>query len=198
MATPQQSDPNKDYHWLVTPDAYLATALILCQKIPYWGLSENITGGGDVFSGLNFRSHHPNYEFIFPIVFNLKHGVELYLKALGCVNHGTYLRMHDLKELFDFVIDQADSRVKPILQKLKDEIWDTIKKYYFGTYIPKITTEDKPDVRNDAERYPEGSAYDIPGPYEWVTGDVIDQISKDIQFLEKKFAQAKRDVLPLI
>lgn len=179
---------------MVSPDAYIATALHLCQQINLNGDSENIVMDSSFFRGLT-RSSHPNYELIFPIIFNLKHGIELYLKGLGCIDHHSYRTIHDFHELFDFIIGEASVKNAAHLKKMKDETWGTIKKYYYGTYIPSNTIESKPDTMNDAERYPEGTAYPIPDPFVWVSSGVLKEIETDIKYLEEKFAQCKKDIL---
>lgn len=192
----KKSDRSKHYNWVVAPDAYLATALLLCKKIPRSFPGDNIVCGSVICSELGFESHHPDYEFIYPIVYNFKHGVELYLKGLGCCSHEEYSEIHDLQELFDYIIGSAKTeKNQELFQKLKNDVWPTIKKYYFGTYIPHINTEGKPDKSNEAERYPETkSSYDPKDAYLWVKNSVLDQLEKDIGVTEKKFAEVLRNM----
>src|SRR5437868_1070285 len=98
-----KSKSSRHYEWLVMPDSYFAISLVLCRKIPAWQFPQDIVNGSDIFTELGFRSGHPNYELIYPIIFNLKHGIELYLKGLGNIDHGEYQHEHDLKRLFAFV-----------------------------------------------------------------------------------------------
>ena len=103
--------------------------------------------------------------------------------------------MHDLKDLFEYVIDNSNSARNAILQTLESETWPTIEKYYYGTYSSKVTQMNNPDLKNEAERYPDVKvAYDVADAFEWVTHGLIEQIKSDITFLERKFAQAKRDL----
>ncbi len=192
----KKSNKGKHYNWVVTPDTYLATALLLCKKIPRSLPYDNVVCESVICSELAFESSHPDYEFIYSIVYNFKHGIELYLKGLGCCSHEEYSVIHDLRELFDNLIGNARTKKNQLLfQGLKEDTWPTIKKYYFGTYIPHIETEGRPDTLNEAERYPETEfAYDPKDPYLWVKNNVIDQLEVDIKLVEIKFAKVLREI----
>jgi len=53
---------NKHYDWAVMPDIYIASALLLCEQMV----------SGKVIERLRLRSSHPDYELIFPLIFNFK------------------------------------------------------------------------------------------------------------------------------
>ena len=183
----QIADKKKHYNWMVLPDTYLAMALLGCN---------NYTG---IFKKLRLRSTHPDYEFIYPIVFNFKQGIELYIKGLGIIDeHGEYDGMHDIKYLIDSNITKAKGTGSEIIwNQFKDDIWSIIKRYYYGTYIPSIMDENHPDKQNEAERYPETrkeNCYKIPEIYDWVTLKVIEEIKDDIETVRPFLEQAKRDI----
>ena len=193
------SDPQSHYDWLIAPQVYLATALILTKRIcPHAGMFQNEWVENNICKELGFRSAHPNYEFIWPMMFNLKHGIELYLKALGNIDHGEYHGSHDLKELFELLKSKSGQN-KKIISELHAKAWPLVEKYYFGTYIPGNTSQGQPDKMNEVERFPEslkGNTYGIKDHFKWFKCDVISQVAEDIRKLESLFGQAQRDIDP--
>lgn len=219
---PQKSNKKKRYHWLVMPQAYLANALYTAQEIcPRSNfLSQSDLSGTEcsLFNKLGFRSGHSNYELIWPIIFNFKQGIELWLKGLSNINiHSKYGSSHDLKVLFEFIITEAKKQKKKAKSKeaknkhkqnydtlldLCSTTWPIIERYYYGTYDPKRSDKKHPDKQNERERFPErlkqkksgGGAYQVREPYEWVNYQVISKIISDIQAIEKHFATAERKI----
>jgi len=172
---------DKQYDWMVLPEIYFAFSRLCCEKILK---SKNIEFSSSILKELNFKSPHANYELIFPIVHNFKHGIELYLKGLGNYKFGIYRQSHDLKGLFEFIIEKD----KFFFKELFVLTWPIIKKYYYGTYIPSVKNEEFPDKQNEAERYPECKcAYKILEPYKWVNKKQIFNINEDIKSIEKFF-----------
>lgn len=190
------------------PDAYLATALTLCnlaKKNSSYYMSKN-GEEGNVFGALRFASSHPNYELVYPIIYNFKHGIELYLKGLSNIDFGKYKGVHDIKIIFEFLKDHAKDKGNPnhsAIRDLYNSCWPVIEKYYYGTYIPGRKSKNSPDKYNEAERYPEkklgqkkGRLYKIKDVHSWAKEAFFDKVENDIRFIEKHFAQAKRDIVP--
>jgi HEPN domain-containing protein len=176
---------NKQYDWIVLPEIYFAISRLCCEKILR---SKGVEFSNSILKELNFKSPHANYELIFPIVYNFKHGIELYLKGLGNYKFGVYKQSHDLKELFDFIINKDKEKGKNNFKNLYDLTWIVIKKYYYGTYMPSVKDKNFSDKKNEAERYPEyKNAYKILEPYKWVNKKQIFTINEDIKNVEKFF-----------
>lgn len=89
---------------------------------------------------------------LLPVIFNFKHGMELYLKALIMYFHinEEYPLTHDLFVLFGEL--KKNSKVYSSL--LDNKFEQIINKYYFGLYY-FADDECCPDINNEAERYPE-------------------------------------------
>ena len=207
----QKSSKKKRYYWLVIPQAYLANALYIAQEIcprsDFLSQSDLDDTKRNIFKKLGFRSGHPNYELIWPIIFNFKQGIELWLKGLGNINiHNHYRASHDLKVLFDFIVKEAKNKNQNnynILNDLRNTTWPIIERYYYGTYDPKRSDKKHPDKQNEKERFPErlkqkksgGGAYQVREPYEWVNYQVISGIISDIKTIEKHFAVAERKII---
>lgn len=187
----------KHYNWMIMPDLFLATALLLCKNLKQ-GLSKFSASIANISNKVGLRSSHPDYEYIIPAIFNFKQGIELYIKALGVINFNEYREKHDFIELFTILSDQykSDEEKTIFVKKLYEETWLIIEKYYYGRYIPKCKDNIIPDKFNEAERYPENNkSYIIPDCFTWVTEEKVVEIEKDIIFLKEKFEQAKRNVL---
>lgn len=199
----QKSKKERHYYWLVVGQMYLATALVLTREICPPKKFRLGTAIGSTCRDLGFKSAHPNYEFIWPIVFNLMHGVELWLKGLGNMDHGRYAGIHDVKVLFDTVIKMSGPNQK-VVKELYEKTWPTIEKYYYGTYNPLRKDRRHPDKQNEAGRFPEqlrkkkrgGGVYTFQDPCDWVNCDVIDSIANDIRAIEQKFSNAEREIEP--
>ncbi len=190
------SKPEKHYDWIVQPDCFFALALLGCDSMLD---SESINGeliGNSVFKKLGLSSSHPNYELIYSVVYNFKHGVELHIKGLGNMDHGEYVNKHDLKSLFEFAENSAGKNMQ-IIKKLYGKAWGVLDKYYYGTYITSNTSQKHPDIKNEAERYPENNnAYQLYEPYKWVNVDIVRKLKSDIKNTEKYFFDAMCDIEP--
>lgn len=233
MSKINQSNPKKHYEWCVMPQVYIATSLkihkaIEIEKNLYDSpISYNICDEVDI-------SGHADYHFIYPVVYNFKHGIELWLKGIGNINHVEYLYSHDLFKLFNFTknklennynnlidkynaIKDADTKVfneckeqgikiigkpndfKNHLNEFSTNVWPIIKKYYYGTYISSNACQNKPDLQNEAERYPEVSrpkVYKIPFDYSWVTYDIISNLIRDIEEIYRIFRLVMTNIEP--
>ncbi len=186
------------YDWMVMPDSYFATAILCCDVLLH--SQHNLDIGArkilDSTAFKEFRSHHPNYQLIRPLIFNFKQGIELYIKGLAGMFVGEYEFCHDLREIFEQGIQtSAKKSVKQynFFNNLHKETWPIIEKYYYGLYIPTHTDYGHPDKMNISERYPRNeTGYNLGNYFSWVTLEKIEEIKKDILALEKIFAEAKR------
>lgn len=200
----QKSKAAKHYHWVVTGQMYLGVALFLseniCPKNAKFRIGASV---GSLCRELGFGSSNPNYEFIWPIIFNLKHGVELWLKGIGIMDHGRYANKHDLNVLFTATIQNSGPN-KEILKKLHQDTWPIIEKYYYGTYNPQRKDKRHPDKKNEIERFPEplkqkrpgGGVYNVQDPDIWVDCGIIDSIAEDIRKIEQRFSETERLITP--
>ena len=129
-----------------------------------------------------------------PIVWNLKHAIELIVKTLNITVNKQYLMKHDLAMLSD--------DLKESLQKLKikkpekvEDLAIIIDKYYKCEFWDKkLIKEDTIfDIENDIFRYPESKMFlksdipqvlrDIPFNNEVVYSRETEEISEDIKKL---------------
>jgi len=160
-----KSNPKKTYNWEVWPQAYFDLAIVGCD----WLLDELLNK--EYLRSKNSKTHKPIQPVscvILPIIYNFKHGIELYLKALGILIGGEYdNKNHDLINLLNFLITKIRERSQTskkdkVLKILDEDARLIIEKYYFGTYLFNNQCKNRSDVSNQAERYPETNAYKIP------------------------------------
>lgn len=194
---------NKHYDWEVMADIYITTALLLAEQLPHENFYNSPETGSEVTTRLGLHSAHPNYELILPLIYNFKHGVELYIKALGIIDFGEYDGNHDFKILLTELKKSTKStKNEATIKQLYNDTWPTIKKYYYGRYIPSKKRSNFADKKMQAERYPEyknkknGKIYRITEKYKWVTKTKVEEIEKDIKLIETKFKQAWNNIKP--
>ncbi len=194
----KKSDANKHYNWLMGADMYLAASVILCDEMlksytsPIQGLNED----QQIDKRCGFTSANPDYEMLMPVIFNLKHGVELYLKALimRINNKQEYPPSHDLLDLLNHLIREIKSKENIGKEQngidiniLDKNLRDIIGKYYFGLYA-FAQQKAYPDINNEAERYPEyrnNMCYIVHKLYELVSKSMLESIKSDCVFLQK-------------
>lgn len=84
----------KKYDWVFFAQNYFLISRLACQEL----LSEREKKHG--------KSSNPDVPYqpadlYVPILFNIKHGIEVFIKALGVFAYGEYEEEHDIKTLFN-------------------------------------------------------------------------------------------------
>jgi hypothetical protein len=162
---------NNKYDWAVFAYSFLLIAKLACQELL---LDEGQKKHNKATPPPN-TPYKPADLFI-SIVFNIKHGIEVFIKTLGIFAYGTYNdNSHNIHSLFeDAKTKISQLELKPIKttgdtvsQKDIDNLPEDLNKieelieYFFtldflkskiGTYHKII------DIKNDVFRYPDNSA----------------------------------------
>lgn len=180
------------YNWSVLGDVYFTTAQIIAEEIErrYDPLFDQVAWGSKSLLQQKGSAHQADHLFVYPIVFNIKHAIEIYLKSFTVVTYGEINKHHDLKELFEkaeaVVRDTTDENNAKRFSKL----WEVINKYYYGTYCEQNNGDlNNPDKKNEAERYPRESNqhYSLPQEeYTWLKKDLICSLIEDIKYLRSE------------
>ena len=193
----KKSDEDKHYNWMMGADMYLATAVILCDKMleSYISPIEALNSVQQIDKKCGFTSANPDYEMLMPVVFNLKHGAELYIKALIMQTHPKleYPTSHDLLALLDVLIKnlRTNGLEDNIVNALDQDARAIIEKYYYGLYAFS-TVKTTPDINNEAERYSEyrnANCYQIKELFNVVNVDLVESIKKDCVILQRIFRE---------
>lgn len=182
------SDSNKHYNWLMIADMYFAATVILCKELKNSYISPQNTLNNNtqrIGKKCGFTSSNPDYELLMPIVFNMKHAIELYLKSLIMIfeKENKYPQTHNLIELLDkFLSILKEKKLNGNTIKLLNyKIRKIIERYHFGIYA-FTRKKDRPDLYNEAERFPEYKnikCYEIKKLYTKVDRNLINKIESD-------------------
>lgn len=142
----------KEYEWSMFAQSYFTTALISAESLLDYLQHENINTS---WKYSNILVSSPRYLLI-PIVYNLRHACELYLKYINKFYDDTILRGgHDLTTLSSNLIGKIrdnpeTNEFAPILNNLLL----LFEKYQNGLFLP--TNNSFPsDKKNEASRFPE-------------------------------------------
>lgn len=141
----------REYEWLIISESYFQSALInariLNKKLQShkFGISQ-----GSRFEYC-LKEIYGDYQqsceyLIFPILFNFKHGIEIYLKSMIGIKNSEFSFGHDLLYFLE-VVDIKDEKIKNIIEKYA----------YSLLLLPNNKIH---DTKNQFERYPQGSPYD--------------------------------------
>ncbi len=193
----RKSDLGKHYNWLMGADMYLAASVVLCKRMlkSYRSPISSLNNGQQIDKECGFTSSNPDYEMLMPVIFNLKHGIELYLKALIMqIDHKLeYPISHDLIVLLNTLIRQIQKKDQKYikLELLDKDLRSCIEKYYYGIYaFASIRAE--ADICNEAERYPEyqnTNCYKIKELYKLDMHTLLNDIKTDCIYLQKTFRE---------
>lgn len=180
-STKKTNKRDKDYEWLMFPQSYLTSVIILCDWFLKTHQHDSIAHDADMSEEKFFYKFHSPEYLIFPAIYNLKHGLELYLKSLSRLCDDNYNHTkHDLKELFIELTEKL-KKYDDSFDNLNDPIKGIIEKYYNGTYVPFVFNRKKPDCGNQAERYPEHRTYYLPDNFVFSDkGDIIASVTPEI------------------
>jgi hypothetical protein len=160
----KKSNPDKHYNWLMSSDMYMAASVILCDEMlkSYTSPITSLNSDQQIDKRCGFTSSNSDYEMLMPVVFNLKHGIELFLKSLALTaNPNEIIITHDLLLLLGSAIGELEKKKNKYnvdmgaMQSLLDNnVRLIVEKYYYGLYAFS-TYKSNPDINNEAERYPE-------------------------------------------
>ncbi len=164
---------NRVYEWIQFYGSYLAIAYLGCQELE------------DKKYKTPDNKEYEIEDLIIPVYFNLKHGIEIYIKTLHLVLDDKYDQGHDIKILFSKLKTKIDNNkpnikettapnnyivTKDDVEKFPEylnEIEDSINYFYEVGLLQKKIKDNFLiyDEMNDIFRYPENKAtIDIEWP----------------------------------
>lgn len=147
---PIKFDNRREYEWLVIAQSYFQAALInariLSKRLNKFAITEGSPLDYCLKEIYGKYPQEPAY-LIFPILFNFKHGIEIYLKAIIGITNYQFPQNHNLPDLLK----------KTGINDKKTKC--TIEKYAFAKLF--LPNNKGCDTKNQFERYPQGSPYDM-------------------------------------
>lgn len=175
--------------WQFVAESYLAIAYSGIEK-----LKSYIRSSGSEKTEFHKRESgwyraYAAQLLLIPIVWNIKHAVELVLKAHTVNFQGKYFKTHDLSEL-----KKELAKIFKIDKNSKDEKFNEfillVDKYYkMEMFNQKLSAVF--DLDNDFLRYPEGSNINAQldlRAFGKITEDEIDGLLRDIQLIDLRLA----------
>ena len=188
-------DVENKYSWLTFAQSYLTIANAACENV--------LTGSKNSLTDpMNFE--YRAAELFIPVVFNIKHGVEVFIKTLAFIIKDKYSRdvRHDIKSLFSTLKSIIPKDLKPfegadgnkVTQEEIDQIPQSLQKleelvlkYYHCDFVFKgRRVVDIYDRMNDLFRYPDDKA-EIVIDLNLVDRELIGVIQNDIQNFYRVF-----------
>jgi len=175
------------YNWIFWAKSYLALAYIGIQELKDKKYLEAQEIGILVWGTWQV---YDAQLLLIPIIWNLKHGIELIFKALNVTFVEEYLKNHDIKQLreeLETVLEKKDP------DKYFDEFVNITDKYYrldfFNSRLRK--TSKVVDKDNDIFRYPEGSKTKLNlelRDFQYFTKDDLKELEEDIEIIYRRLA----------
>lgn len=204
---------NREYEWLVISQSYFQCALMNARMLRRELGDFSIDNNSPLKEIYGDYPQSPDY-LIFPVIFNFKHGIEIYLKSIIGMSNADFNKEHNLVNLL------KESTIND------KEIKNTVEKYAYSRLL--LPSNNKLDKENTFEKYPQGSPYDnlwlfpainkkgqiekdpegigFDGYVKWmqksnleiqsrITPQKIDELIKDIKFLMIGIRKESFDIL---
>jgi HEPN domain-containing protein len=188
------------YDWLEFAQSFLLLAKLACQELEDAREKKHSKITRFDPPEMNFSYQHT--DLFVPIVFNVKHGLEVFVKTLKIISTKNYKEGHDLKDLFSNLKDSLPKKIKPIkdqrgnkvtqedidnISSNLDDIEKLVLKYYHCEFINSgqkvVNIYDK---MNDVFRYPDNKA-ETKINFDLVDENLIKDIHGDIDNIYRFF-----------
>jgi hypothetical protein len=165
----KESDRTRKYDWAIFAQSYFLIARLACQEL----LSSQ---GKRLSKNQKIDIPYTPADLFVAILFNIKHGIEVYIKTLSVFAYGEYNPHHDIYELFTEVKRRIlDLKLKPdnspyydavTQDEIDSEINDfgeieTLVLYFYNLDLLRSKMGQcfiLKDAQNDVFRYPSNKA----------------------------------------
>jgi len=145
-------DGTTEFDWVIFAQSYFYIARLACQEL-LDGKKEK--HNRSLFNNIDLPYKTANLYIA--ILFNIKHGIEVFIKSLGILDVGEYERGHDIHVLFQsFKKRMVVKLSQDDLRKMEQLIIYFYKPSFLKTKIKEFY--EITDTENDIFRYPDNSA----------------------------------------
>ena len=93
MSHKKEFDQGRKYDWVIFAQSYFLIARLACQEL--LSKEDKKHSKNDIFD-----SPYQPADLYVPILFNIKHGIEVFIKTLSIFAYSEYEEGHDIKILF--------------------------------------------------------------------------------------------------
>ena len=185
-------DNEIQYSWLNFAQSFLGLAITGCDRI----IIDQDRDTSCLFSGKTEDKKILPKDIFTPIVFNIKHGIEVFIKTLLVIkfnHHNKKYNIHNVEKLFKELIQNVSQEIKPIkfggdeitqdnIDKIPSKL-EEIRKYIFKYYLCNFINKGKKiinicDYENDVFRYPDNKSY-LRVDDKLIDIDIINELKND-------------------
>lgn len=172
------------WNWFFIAKSYLALAYIGIKEIK----EKKYCKEPNVLWRVSLQIYDGKLLLV-PVLWNLKHGIEIILKSLNISINSEYIQEHNLSKLVESL--QISLKNLGINNNTYiDELCKLVSKYYGCEFWTKklVDAQDIEDSKNDCFRYPErfmGSVLNLSG-FQTVSEREVDELLSDIEILNQR------------
>lgn len=194
------SSSEDEYEWVTFAQSYLLLAKLACQELE--DTRENKHRKITRFDPPGLNLIYSPADLFFPVVFNIKQGVENFIKdAISRITDTIPKNTHDVKELFETLKKVWPTDIEPIKDTEGDEITaddirrgperlnslqDLVLKFYYWNFSEEWRALGIQDKKNDVSRYPVNKT-GISVDASLVKDELIGKLHEDCDILYRTF-----------
>lgn len=187
-------------NWREFAQSFLLLAKLACQELE--DKRENKHSKTTRHDPQEFNLLYTHSDLFISIIFNVKHGLEIFIKTIRVISTCDYKTGHDIKKLFDDLKETLPKEIKPLKDIKGDEIKqedidaipnnlkdleNLILKFYHCDFLNENkNVVDIYDEMNDVFRYPENKAK-VKIDLNSVDDNLIKAIHEDIDKIYRLF-----------
>ena len=141
-----------EFDWVMFAQSYFYIARLACQELLDDGSKKHNRG---LSNSINLPYKTANLYVA--ILFNIKHGIEVFIKSLGILDFGGYEEGHDIHVLFQNLKKRMETKLTP---KDLDQMEKLIIYFYKPNFLKRKVKDfyEIADIKNDIFRYPDNNA----------------------------------------
>lgn len=145
-------DGTTEFDWLIFAQSYFYIARLACQELLDRREEKHNRSLDD-----NIKLSYKTSNLYVAILFNVKHGVEVFIKFLSILDFGEYEEGHNIHDLFLRFRKKVSGKLE---KEDLDKMEELIQHFYKLEFLkPKIKEfYEISDIQNDIFRYPDNHA----------------------------------------
>lgn len=145
-------DGTTEFDWIMFAQSYFYIARLACQEL----LDDRSEKHNRSLSD-SINLSYKTANLYVAILFNIKHGIEVFIKSLGILDFGEYEEGHDIHVLFQNLKKRMETKLS---SGDLDEMEKLIIYFYKPNFLKRKVKDfyEIADIKNDIFRYPDNNA----------------------------------------